>query len=74
MSRSQNPDLPVNDEVAPAQIGAIGAWGAHPGKRFAYLKASKEPTLIVIGTHDVSRYPINSLSLVRYIRVVFTVL
>jgi pimeloyl-ACP methyl ester carboxylesterase len=67
LSRTQNPDLPVNDKVAPAQIAAIGAWGAHPGQRFAYLKDIKQPTLVVNGTHDVICYPINSLSLVQHL-------
>ncbi len=65
LSRTQNPDLPISDKVAPAQIAAIGTWGAHPGERFAYLKDIKQPTLIVNGNHDVICYPINSFSLVR---------
>src|SRR6202012_5005093 len=66
LSRTRNPDLPINDKVAAAQIAAIGAWGAHPGERFAYLRNITQPTLIVSGNHDVICYPINSLSLVQH--------
>jgi pimeloyl-ACP methyl ester carboxylesterase len=65
LSRTENPDLPINDRVAPAQIAAVGQWGAHPGERFAYLKEIKQPTLVVSGNHDVIVYTVNSLYLVQ---------
>lgn len=65
LARTQDPDLPVSDKVAPAQIAAVGQWGAHPGEPLAYLKNIKQPTLVVNGTHDVICYPINSFTLVR---------
>jgi pimeloyl-ACP methyl ester carboxylesterase len=65
LSRTQNPDAPVSDRVAPAQIAAVGNWGTLPGERFAYLRSIKQPTLIVSGNHDVIVYTVNSLYLVQ---------
>jgi pimeloyl-ACP methyl ester carboxylesterase len=65
LSRIENPDSPISDRVAPAQIAAVGQWGAHPGQRFAYLKEMKQPTLVVSGNHDVIVYTVNSLYLVQ---------
>jgi len=64
-SRTKNRDLPVSDKVAPAQMAAVGEWGAHPGERFAYLKDIKQPTLVVSGTHDNIVYTVNSLYLAQ---------
>jgi pimeloyl-ACP methyl ester carboxylesterase len=65
LSRTQNPDAPVSDKVAPAQIAAVGNWVTLPGERFAYLRSIKQPTLIVSGNHDVIVYTVNSLYLVQ---------
>jgi pimeloyl-ACP methyl ester carboxylesterase len=65
LSRTANPDAPISDKVAPAQIAAVGQWGAHPGERFAYLKEIKQPTLVVSGNHDVIVYTVNSLYFVQ---------
>jgi len=65
LSRTENRDAPINDKVAPAQIAAIGQWGAHPGERFAYLRGITQPTLVVNGNHDVIVYTVNSLYLVQ---------
>jgi pimeloyl-ACP methyl ester carboxylesterase len=65
LSRTENPDAPVNDKVAPAQIAAVGEWGTSAGERFAYLKQIKQPTLVVSGNHDVIVYTANSLHLVQ---------
>jgi len=60
--RSKDRDPEVNERVAPAQIEAIGKWGA-PQKSFDYLKAIKQPTLVVNGSKDVIIYTINSFIL-----------
>src|SRR6202030_1220891 len=60
--RSKDRDPDVNEKVAPAQIEAIGKWGA-PQKSFDYLKAIKQPTLVVNGSKDVIVYTINSFIL-----------
>jgi pimeloyl-ACP methyl ester carboxylesterase len=65
LSRTENRDSPINDKVAPAQIAAVGEWRSQPGKRFAYLKNIKQPTLVVSGNHDVIVYTVNSLYLVQ---------
>ncbi len=65
LSRTVDRDAPISDKVAPAQIAAIGEWGAQPGERFAYLKEIKQPTLVVNGTHDVIVYTVNSLHLAQ---------
>jgi pimeloyl-ACP methyl ester carboxylesterase len=65
LSRAVERDAPISDKVAPAQIAAIGQWGAHPGEKFAYLKEIKQPTLVVNGTHDVIVYTVNSLYLAQ---------
>jgi pimeloyl-ACP methyl ester carboxylesterase len=65
LSRTENRDAAITENVAPAQIAAVGEWGAHPGERFEYLKNIKQPTLVVSGTHDVIVYTVNSLHLVQ---------
>jgi pimeloyl-ACP methyl ester carboxylesterase len=65
LSRIENRDTPVNDKVAPAQLAALEQWGAHPGKRFDYLKDIKQSTLIVSGNNDIIVYTVNSLHLVQ---------
>jgi pimeloyl-ACP methyl ester carboxylesterase len=65
LSRTENRDAPINDMVVPAQIAAIGQWGAHPGERFAYLMNIRQPTLVVSGNHDVIVYTVNSLYLAQ---------
>jgi len=40
--RTENRDPAVNEKVAPAQIEAIGKWGAPQGKPFEYLKSIRQ--------------------------------
>jgi pimeloyl-ACP methyl ester carboxylesterase len=65
LSRTENPDAPINEKVAPAQIAAIGEWGTPTGERFAYLRDIKHPTLVVGGNHDVILYASNLLHIVQ---------
>ena len=65
LSRTENRDASISEKVAPAQIAAVGEWGAQPGERFAYLKNIHQPTLVVSGNHDVIVYTVNSLHLVQ---------
>ena len=60
--RSKDRDLDMNEKAIPAQLEAIGKWGA-PQKSFDYLKAIKQPTLVVNGAKDVIIYPVNSFIL-----------
>jgi pimeloyl-ACP methyl ester carboxylesterase len=61
--RAENRDPEVNDKVAPAQIEAISKWGAPREKPFEYLKAIRQPTLVINGSHDVIIYTVNSFIL-----------
>jgi pimeloyl-ACP methyl ester carboxylesterase len=61
--RTENRDPPVNERVAPAQIEAIGKWGAPQEKPFEYLKSIRQPTLVVNGGKDVIVYSVNSFIL-----------
>ena len=65
LSRTENRDASISEKVAPAQIAALGEWGAQPGERFTYLKNIHHPTLVVSGNHDVIVYTVNSLHLVQ---------
>ena len=65
LSRTENRDASISEKVAPAQIAAVGEWGAQPGERFTYLKTIHHPTLVVSGNHDVIVYTVNSLHLVQ---------
>jgi pimeloyl-ACP methyl ester carboxylesterase len=61
--RSENRDPEVNGTVAPAQIEAIGKWGASQEKPFEYLKSIRQPALVVNGGKDVIIYSVNSFIL-----------
>jgi pimeloyl-ACP methyl ester carboxylesterase len=65
--RSENRDPEVNGKVAPAQIEAIGRWGAPQEKPFEYLKSIRQPTLVVNGGKDVIIYPVNSFILQQHL-------
>jgi pimeloyl-ACP methyl ester carboxylesterase len=65
--RSENRDPEVNGKVAPAQIEAIGKWGAPQEKPFEYLKSIRRPTLIVNGGNDVIIYSVNSFILQQHL-------
>jgi pimeloyl-ACP methyl ester carboxylesterase len=60
--RSKDRDPDMSERVMPTQLEAIGKWGA-PQKSFDYLKAIKQPTLVVTGGNDVIIYPVNSFIL-----------
>ena len=61
--RTENRDPQVNEKVAPAQIKAIGKWGAPQQNPFEYLKSIRQPTLVVNGGKDVIVYAVNSFIL-----------
>jgi pimeloyl-ACP methyl ester carboxylesterase len=65
--RAANRDPEVNEKVAPAQIEAIGEWGAPREKAFDYLKSIRQPTLVVNGGKDVIIYSVNSFILQRHL-------
>jgi pimeloyl-ACP methyl ester carboxylesterase len=60
LHRAENRDPEVNEKVAPAQIEAIGRWGAQREGSYEYLQTIRQPTLVVNGDNDVIIYSINS--------------
>ncbi|SDR57066.1 Pimeloyl-ACP methyl ester carboxylesterase [Rhizobiales bacterium GAS191] len=64
--RTDNRNPEVNEAVAPAQLEAIAKWGASSAG-CDYLKAIRQPTLVVNGIHDVIIYSINSFILARHL-------
>ena len=65
--RRENRDPEVNGTVAPAQLEAIGKWGAPQEKPFEYLKSIRQPTLVVNGGKDVIIYSVNSFILQQHL-------
>jgi pimeloyl-ACP methyl ester carboxylesterase len=65
--RSEGRDPEVGEKVAPAQIEALGKWGAPRENPFEYLNTLTQPTLIVNGGADVIIYTVNSFILQRNI-------
>jgi pimeloyl-ACP methyl ester carboxylesterase len=63
--RQEDRDPEVSEKVAPAQITAIGKWGAPRWGAFDYLREIIQPTLVINGSHDVIVYTANSLILQR---------
>jgi pimeloyl-ACP methyl ester carboxylesterase len=57
----RNPE--VSEKVAPAQISAIGKWGAPGAAALDYLREITHPTLVINGSHDVIIYTVNSFIL-----------
>ncbi len=65
--RAENRDPEVNENVAPAQIEAIGEWGAPRERPYEYLKSIRQPTLVVNGGKDVIIYAVNSFILQQHL-------
>ncbi len=61
--RSEGRDPEVSEKVAPAQLEALGKWGAPRENPYEYLKKLTQPTLIVNGGADVIVYTVNSFIL-----------
>jgi pimeloyl-ACP methyl ester carboxylesterase len=61
--RQEGRDPELSEKVAPAQINAIGKWGAPHAGGFDYLREITHPTLVINGSHDVIIYTVNSFIL-----------
>jgi pimeloyl-ACP methyl ester carboxylesterase len=61
--RVEGRDPEVGGKVAPAQIDAIGKWGAPRAGAFDYLREITHPTLVINGSNDVIIYTVNSFIL-----------
>ena len=55
--RSEGRDPEVSEKVAPAQLEALGKWGAPRENPYEYLKKLTQPTLIVNGVHPATAHP-----------------
>ena len=62
-SRERDRDPETGEEVAAAQLAAIGDWGAPRPDAFDYLRKITQPTLVINGGGDVIVYSVNSLIL-----------
>jgi pimeloyl-ACP methyl ester carboxylesterase len=65
--RREGRDPEVSEKVAPAQIEALYKWGAPRDNPYAYLKAIRQPVLVVNGGSDVIVYTVNSFILQQHI-------
>jgi pimeloyl-ACP methyl ester carboxylesterase len=65
--RTKERDPEVGDKVAAAQIEALAKWGAPHENPFDYLRAIRQPTLVVNGDNDVIIYTVNSSILQRHL-------
>jgi pimeloyl-ACP methyl ester carboxylesterase len=61
--RQEGRDPEVSEKVAPAQINAIGKWGAPRAGALDYLREITHPTLVINGSNDVIIYTVNSFIL-----------
>jgi pimeloyl-ACP methyl ester carboxylesterase len=65
--RTKDRDPEVSEKVAPAQIEALAKWGVPRESPYDYLKALRQPTLVVNGGADVIIYSVNSFILQQHI-------
>jgi pimeloyl-ACP methyl ester carboxylesterase len=65
--RKENRDPEVNEQVAPAQLEALGKWGIRFKGAYDYLNSIQQPTLIVNGGNDVIIYAVNSFILQQHL-------
>ena len=65
--RQENRDPEVNEQVAPAQLEALGKWGIRFDRAYDYLKSIAQPTLVVNGGKDVIIYAVNSFILQQHL-------
>jgi pimeloyl-ACP methyl ester carboxylesterase len=65
--RKENRDSEVNEQVAPAQLEALGKWGIQFDGAYDYLKSIRKPTLVVNGGNDVIIYAVNSFILQQHL-------
>ncbi|MDQ1679719.1 MAG: hypothetical protein QOI42_578, partial [Frankiaceae bacterium] len=59
-ARTEDRDVSVSDATVAAHLTAARAWGASAPGSFGYLKAIRQPALVVNGSNDVVVETINS--------------
>jgi pimeloyl-ACP methyl ester carboxylesterase len=65
--RKENRDPEANEQVAPAQLEALGKWGIQFKGSYDYLTTIRQPTLVVNGGNDVIIYSVNSFILQQHL-------
>src|SRR5882672_134371 len=65
--RKENRDPEVNENVAPAQLEALGKWGIQFKGSYGYLNSIRQPALVVNGGNDVIIYSVNSFILQQHL-------
>jgi pimeloyl-ACP methyl ester carboxylesterase len=65
--RKENRDPDVNEQVAPAQLEALGKWGIRFKGSYDYLTTIRQPALVVNGGKDVIIYSVNSFILQQHL-------
>jgi pimeloyl-ACP methyl ester carboxylesterase len=66
-ARTEDRDIPVNDETIAAYRAAARRWGAAPADNFDYLGGIAQPTLVVNGDNDIVIPTINSYHLYQHL-------
>lgn len=66
-ARKVDRDININSQVAPAQTAAIRNWGEMDKGNYDYLKAIKQPTLVVMGYDDVIFPSVNAFILQQHL-------
>lgn len=66
-ARKINRDININDQVIPAQTQAIRGWGQMDKGNYDYLKAIKQPTLVVMGYDDIIFPTVNAFILQQHL-------
>ena len=66
LRRVEERDPEAAEQVATAQIEALGKWGVQKDGAFDYLKQIRQPTLVVNGQKDVIIYTVNSFILQQH--------
>jgi len=61
--RCKDRDPEVNEKVPPAQREAIAKWSERRENGYDYLKAIKQPTLVINGSTDLIIHTVNSFIL-----------
>jgi pimeloyl-ACP methyl ester carboxylesterase len=65
--RKANRDPDANQQVAPAQLEALGKWGIQFKGSYDYLNSIRQPALVVNGGNDVIVYSVNSFILQQHL-------
>jgi pimeloyl-ACP methyl ester carboxylesterase len=60
-------DAALGEKVVPAQLAAIFSWGKMPADNYDYLKAIKQPVLVIHGDKDIICPTVNAFILKQHL-------